>query len=137
MQIYSITTLTMVMHSLTKIHTPHYYNKNCKTPTGVYMTQWQPKVTKYQRKWMLRQCHMWCTFQATLNQSPKLIISCTRQYHMMIKACFQQSWWMTLPISTSNKHPVLKKYPKTRRWYNWVSLLDWITTQIGKPSYSN
>ena len=35
--IYNITTLIMVMHSLSKINTPHYYNKNCKIPTGVYM----------------------------------------------------------------------------------------------------
>ena len=37
MHMYSIMTLTMVMHSLTKINTLHYYNKNCKAPTGVYM----------------------------------------------------------------------------------------------------
>ena len=30
-------------------------------------------------------------FQVTLKQSRKLIMSHTRQYSMMIKACFQQS----------------------------------------------
>ena len=35
--IYSIMTLMMVMHSLSKINTLHYYNRNCKIPTGVYM----------------------------------------------------------------------------------------------------
>ena len=41
----------MVMHSLSKINILHYYNKNNKTPIGVYMTQSQPKVTKYLLKW--------------------------------------------------------------------------------------
>ena len=35
--INSITTLIMLMHSLLKIYTLHYYNKNCKIPTGVNM----------------------------------------------------------------------------------------------------
>ena len=34
--ICSITTLIMVMHSILKMNTPHYYNKNCKILTGVH-----------------------------------------------------------------------------------------------------
>ena len=30
----------------------HYYSKNYKTPTGVYTTLLQPKVTKYLLKWI-------------------------------------------------------------------------------------
>ena len=35
--IYSIMTLIMVMHSISKTSILHYYKKNCKIPTGVYM----------------------------------------------------------------------------------------------------
>ena len=48
----------MVMHSLSKTSTQHYYNRNYKTCTGAYMTLSQPEVIKYLQKWMLRQCHM-------------------------------------------------------------------------------
>ena len=40
---YNIMTSIMVMHSLSKISTQHYYNKNYKTHTGVYMTLSQPR----------------------------------------------------------------------------------------------
>ena len=46
MHIYSITTLIMVMHSLTKTNIPHCYNKNYKIPSGVYTTPQQLQVTK-------------------------------------------------------------------------------------------
>ena len=49
------------------------------------------KVTIYQRKKTLTQCHMQWTFQVTPKQSLKLIMCHTKQYLMMIKACFQQS----------------------------------------------
>ena len=35
--IYNIMTLIMVMHLISKTNILHYYNKNCKIPTGVYM----------------------------------------------------------------------------------------------------
>ena len=88
---YNTMTSIMVMHSLPKISTQHYYNKNYKTLTGAYMTLSQPKVTKYLQKWTLRQCHMQCIFHVVLRQLPKLIMSYTRQYNMMIKVCFRQN----------------------------------------------
>ena len=53
----------------------HYYNRNYKTCTGAYMTLSQPEVIKYLQKWMLRQCHMQCIFQAVMRQSAELIMS--------------------------------------------------------------
>ena len=41
---YNTMTSIMVMHSLSKTSTQHYYNKNYKTCTGAYMTLSQPKV---------------------------------------------------------------------------------------------
>ena len=76
---YNTMTSIMVMHSLSKTNIQHYYNKNYKTCTGVYMTLSQPKVIKYPQKWMLRQCHMQCIFQVAMRQSQKLIRSHTRQ----------------------------------------------------------
>ena len=76
---YSTMTSIMVMHSLSKTSTHHYYNRNHKTLTGAYMTLSQPKVIRYLQKWMLRQCHMQCIFQVVLRQLPKLIMSHTRQ----------------------------------------------------------
>ena len=76
---YNIMTSIMVMHSLSKTSTQHYYSRNNKTLTGAYMTLSQPKVIKYLQKWMLRQCHMQCIFQVVLRQLPKLIMSHTRQ----------------------------------------------------------
>ena len=35
---YSITTLTIKAYSHLKTNIPHYYNKNYKTHTGIYMT---------------------------------------------------------------------------------------------------
>ena len=54
---YNTMTSIMVMYSLSKISTQHYYNRNYKTRAGVYTTPSQPKVIKYLQKWMLRQCH--------------------------------------------------------------------------------
>ena len=76
---YNTMTSVMVMHSLSKTSTQHYYNKNYKTCTGPYMTPSQQKVIKYPQKWTLRQCHMQCIFQVVLRQLLKLIISHTRQ----------------------------------------------------------
>ena len=56
-QIYSITILTIKTHSHSQTNTLHYY-KNYKIHFGVYMTQLQLKVTKFQKIWTLRQCHM-------------------------------------------------------------------------------
>ena len=50
-----------------------------QTCTGVYMTLSQPKVIKYLMKWMLRQCHVQCIFQAAKRPLQKLIRSHTRQ----------------------------------------------------------
>ena len=47
----NIMILIMVMHSLSKINTLHYYSRNFKTLIGVYMILLQPKVTKYLLKW--------------------------------------------------------------------------------------
>ena len=85
---YNIMTLMMVMHSLSKTNIQHYYSKNYKTHTGVYMTLSQTKVIKYLQKWTLRQCHMQCIFQVAMSQSQKLIRSHTRQKNMMIKVSF-------------------------------------------------
>ena len=67
-------------HDFDKINIWHYYNKNYKTPTGVYMTLSQPKVTKYLLKWTLRLCHMQCIFLVIrrplqkINQVPYQVI---------------------------------------------------------------
>ena len=44
--IYSIMTLIMVMHLISKTNIPHYYNKNCKILTGVYMIPLHQRVIK-------------------------------------------------------------------------------------------
>ena len=43
-----------------QINTQHYYNKNYKIHICVYTTQLQLKVTKFQKTWTLRLCHMQC-----------------------------------------------------------------------------
>ena len=50
-----------------------------QNPYWCYMTLSQPTFIKYLQKWMFRQCHMQCIFQAVLRQLPKLIMSHTRQ----------------------------------------------------------
>ena len=47
---YNTMTSIMVMQSLSKTSTQHYYNKKYKTCTGAYMTPSQPKVIKYPQK---------------------------------------------------------------------------------------
>ena len=59
-QISNTMILTIKMHSHLQINTQHYYNKNYKTHIGIYMTQLQLKVTKFQKTWTLRLCHMQC-----------------------------------------------------------------------------
>ena len=44
----------------------------------VYITLSQPKVIKYLQKWMLRQCHIQCIFQAVMRPLQKSIKSHTR-----------------------------------------------------------
>ena len=56
-QIYNTMILTTKMNSHSQINTWHYYKKNYKTHIGVYMTQFQLKVTKFQKTWTLRLCH--------------------------------------------------------------------------------
>ena len=52
---YNITNLIMVMHSLSKTNTQHYYKRNHKILTGAYMIPSQLKVIRYLQKWTLRQ----------------------------------------------------------------------------------
>ena len=59
-QIYSIMILTIKTHLHLQTNTLHYYNKNYKIHIGVYITQLQLKVTKFQNIWTLRLCHMQC-----------------------------------------------------------------------------
>ena len=73
-QIYNTMILTIKMHSHSQINTRHYYNKNYKTHIGVYMTQLQLKVTKFQKTWTLRLCHMQCISLATQTQSQRSIM---------------------------------------------------------------
>ena len=51
MHTYSTMTLTIktLLHLETNIQ--HYYNKNYKIHIGIYMTQLQPKITKFPRTW--------------------------------------------------------------------------------------
>ena len=74
----NIMILIMVMHSLSKINIQHYYSRNYKTLTGVYMTLSLPKVTKYLLKWTVRLCHMQCIFLVIKRPLQKLIKSHTR-----------------------------------------------------------
>ena len=48
---YSIMTLIMVMHSLSKTSTQHYYNRNYKTLIGVYMILLGLRVVRHPQKW--------------------------------------------------------------------------------------
>ena len=66
--------LTIKMHSHSQINTRHYCNKNYKTHIGVYMTQLQLKVTKFQKTWTLRLCHTQCISLATQTQSQRSIM---------------------------------------------------------------
>ena len=68
-------------------NTPHYYNKNYKIHIGVYMTQLQLKVTKFQKIWTLRLCHMQCTSLAIQTQSQRSITYHTKQLCTMRAAC--------------------------------------------------
>ena len=121
-------TLIILMYSISKTNMLHYYNRNCKIPTGVYMIPLQQKIIRSQQKWTLRQCPMQCIFQEILRHSPKLIMSHTRQYHMMTKVCFRLKLMdeaqvqifidngampSILPLSTYNKYPLLRMYLKT------------------------
>ena len=78
-QIYNTMILTIKMHSHSQINTLHYCNKNYKTHIGVYMTQLQIKVTKFQKSWMLRLCHMQCTSLPIQTQSQRSIMYHTKQ----------------------------------------------------------
>ena len=49
---YSIMNLTTKTYSQSGTNTQHYYNKNYKTHIGIYMTQSQPKVTKFLKTWI-------------------------------------------------------------------------------------
>ena len=49
---YSIMNLTTKTYSQSGTNTQHYYNKNYKTHIGIYMTQSQPKVTKFLKIWI-------------------------------------------------------------------------------------
>ena len=55
-------------------NTLHYYNKNYKIHIGIYMTQLQLKVTKFQKTWTLRLCHMQCISSAIQIQSQRSIM---------------------------------------------------------------
>ena len=46
---YNTMTSIMVMHSIAKTSTQHYYNKNYKTLTGAYMTLSQQKLSNILR----------------------------------------------------------------------------------------
>ena len=48
-------------------------NKNYKSHIGVYTTQLQLKVTKFQKTWTFRLCHMQCISPATQTQSQRSI----------------------------------------------------------------
>ena len=78
-QIYNTMILTIKMHSHSQINTQHYCNKNYKTHIGVYMTQLQLKVTKFQKTWTLRLCHMQCTSLTIQIQSQRSITYHTKQ----------------------------------------------------------
>ena len=78
-QIYSIMILTIKTHLHSQINTPHYCNKNYKIHIGVYTTQLQLKVTKFQKTWTLRLCHMQCISPAIQIQSQGLITYCIKQ----------------------------------------------------------
>ena len=66
-------------HDFDNQDTQHYYNKNYKTHTGVNMTQLQLKVTKFQKTWTLRLCHMQCISPAIQTQSQRSIMYCIKQ----------------------------------------------------------
>ena len=78
-QIYNTTILTIKTYLHSQINTLHYYNKNYKIHIGVYMTQLQLKVTKFQKIWTLRLCHMQCTSLAIQTQSQRSITYRTKQ----------------------------------------------------------
>ena len=73
-QIYSIMILTIKTHLHLQTNTPHYYNKNYKIHIGVYMTQLQLNITKFQKIWTLRLCHMQCISPAIQIQSQRSIM---------------------------------------------------------------
>ena len=78
-QIYNTMIWTIKIHSHSQINTRHYCNKNYKTHIGVYTTQLQLKVTKFQKIWTLRLCHIQCTSPAIQTQSQRSITYCTKQ----------------------------------------------------------
>ena len=69
--------------------TQHYYNKNYKTPIGVYMIQLQPKAIRYLLTWTLKPCLTPCILLAIHTQLLKLIMSHTKLYSTMIMVCSQ------------------------------------------------
>ena len=88
----------------------------------------QPKVTKYLQKWMLRQCHMQCIFQAIrrplqkINQVPYQTIEYDIKGVFYVKLMDNTQVQIfidngatpsILPLSIYNKYPILQKYPKT------------------------
>ena len=78
-QIYNTTILTIKTHLHSQINMPHYYNRNYKIHIGVYMTQLQLKVTKFQKIWKLRLCHMQCTLPAIQTHSQRSVTYRTKQ----------------------------------------------------------
>ena len=78
-QIYNTTILAIKTHLHSQKNTSHYYNKNNKFHIGVYTTQLQLKVTKFQKIWTLRLCHMQCTSLAIQTQSQRSIVYHTKQ----------------------------------------------------------
>ena len=126
-QIHNTMVLTIKTHLHSQINTPHYYNKNYKIHIGVYMTQLQLKVTKFQKIWTLRLCHMQCTSPAIqtvtkINHVPYQTIAYNENGMFTAKLMNDTPVEIfidngatpsILPLHTYNKFPILHTYPKT------------------------
>ena len=117
------------MHSFAKTKTHHYYNKSYKIPIGVYIIQSQPKTIRYLLTWTLKLCLMPLYFSGNTHTVTKInhVPYQTIQYddkgmflaQLMDNTPIQvfidkQATPSILPLSTYNKHPMLRKYSKTK-----------------------
>ena len=105
----------------------YYYNKNYKIHIGVYMTQLQLQVTKFQKTWTLRLCHTQCISPAIqtvtkINHVPYQTIVYNENGMFTAKLLNDTPVEIfidngatpsILPLHTYNKFPILHTYPKT------------------------